>query len=278
MKYFVRTIVNKHFFSTLFFLLLFSISTKTINAQSLWLIDTTNRAINIELMKPFFEGGEDISFFSTSQIISGKFRMSDKLFLVSELPFASFASEVSDSEFTYGNPYLGFMFYDRGGSYFFEGGLRFPIANEEKSSALFLGYFTDFDRLEAYVPDLLSISLKNSFIKKNSANYLLKAMAGISFWIPRGENPQDNEVLLDYGIHTGYDGNKVQLLGGITGRLIVTVEDADIGERTLHNFGASARYKFKKAQPGLMLRVPLDEDFGDFINLIMGFNLTINLD
>lgn len=193
-------------------------------------------------------------------------------------PFVSYNSDFSDSEFAFGNPYLGVMLNNSDQRYFLEAGLRAPLASDEKLGTLFTGVFSDYDRAEAYFPDMFSISLKNTYLEKNDSGFILKLMGGLSFWIPTNDNNDETEILVDYSGHAGYEGSKVQVLGGITGRLITTEDDLDFIERTIHQFGVFVRYKSNKVQPGLLLKLPLDDDFNDIVNFVLGLNVLINFD
>jgi hypothetical protein len=256
-----------------FLLLLLTIAT---HAQSPWLPDATDKGIGVEFLKPFFSDSDGISFFSTTQTISGRFRVSDKAILVTELPFSSFRIDSGDSEFALGNPYLGLIVNNSKKSYFLEAGLRVPLASDDKFGSFLVGLYSDYDRLEAYRPDMVSIIIKNNYLKRNDSGFILRLVGGLSFWVPTDDGGE-TEVLFDYGGHAGYDGTKIQVFGGFTGRLVITEADLNFSERTIHQFGVFARYKSKNVHPGLLFKIPLDSILNDNVNIIMGLNLLINL-
>jgi hypothetical protein len=282
MKNLTRVPIVRYCSFSIFLFLLFSNLTLTSQSQSFWLPDTSYNAghgMCLEILKPFFDDNDDISFLTSTQNLSGRYQVSHKIFLVAELPFAHFNSDFSDSEFSIGNPYLGFVRHKAGQPYFLEVGIRAPLASDEKFNALFVGLFTDYDKAEAYVPDLLTVSIKGTYVKKYNSNFMLRLSGGPTIWQATKDNTieDDTEALLDYSGHVGYDGSKVRIMGGITGRLVVTESDIDIQERTIHHFGLFGRYKSKNVQPGLLLKIPIDEDLNDIFNFSIGVNLLVNL-
>ena len=275
MKTYSRQLFYSFLTTALFFL--FTSVNFTAKAQSPWLPDSLDNGIGFEFLKPVFDDGTGISALTSTQIISGRYRANDNVLLVVELPFIYFNSDFFDSEFKIGNPYVGFLVNNSSKTYFLEAGIRAPLASDDDFGVTSIGVFSDFDRAEAYGPDLFAITVKNNYLKKSQSGFVFKLMGGLSYWLSTDSNNTDSELLFDYSGHAGYDGDKVQLLGGITGRLIITEDDIDFGERTFHQFGIIARYKATKVQPGLLFRIPLDDDLGDLINFVAGVNLLINL-
>ena len=248
-----------------------------VQAQSFWLPNATDNGIGLEVLKPSFEGEDETSFLSSAPTLSGRFRMGEQVLLAAELPFAYYNSEFSDGEFAVGNPYLGAILHNKAQSYFLEAGFRAPIASDKKYAALSRGYFADYDRFEAYNPDLLSFTLKNHYLRNSDAGFALRLMGGVSVLVPTGEDNFDTEALFDYAGHAGYENAKIQVLGGLTGRLIMTEEDLDFNERTVHHVGVFARYKADKVQPGLLFKVPVDDDFNDLVDFVFGLNVLVQL-
>lgn len=276
MKNRARTVLYHYSFFRVSLLLLFSIVTVISQAQSIWLPNATNKGFGIEYLEPSFSINENNSILSSTQFVSGRYRVSDKFLLVTEFPFANFKSKFSSPEFAFGNPYLGFIMRKSDRPYFMEAGVRAPLASEGNESAMFSGVLSDYYRAEAFLPEMFSLSLKNNYLKITDSNFMLKLMGGLSFWLPTNNDARDPEVIMDYSGHVGFDDPKVQIMGGIGGRLILTEDELDFKERTLHQFAIFARYKAKNVQPGLLIKMPLDEELSNFINFVFGVNLLMN--
>jgi len=248
-----------------------------VQAQSFWLPNATDNGIGLEVLKPSFKGEDETSFLSTAPTLSGRFRVGEQLLLAAELPFTYYNSEFTDGEFAVGNPYLGAVLHNKAQSYFLEAGFRVPIASDEKYDGLIIGNYADYDRLEAYSPDMLSFTLKNHYLRNSDAGFVFRLMGGVSVLVPTNNDNLDTEALFDYAGHAGYENATIQVLGGLTGRLLMTEEDLDFNERTVHQLGVFARYKASKVQPGLLFKVPVDDDFNDIIDFVFGLNVLVQL-
>jgi hypothetical protein len=65
------------------------------------------------------------------------------------------------------------------------------------------------------------------------------------------------EWWITYGELVGYESSKFCILGGLTGHLLVSDKHQDIGERTIHNLGIVANYRFGNVRPGIYFKMPL---------------------
>lgn len=66
--------------------------------------------------------------------------------------------------------------------------------------------------------------------------------------------------------------------GGLTGRLWATAEEGNLWEITVHQFGFAANFGSGRFQPGLHLRVPLDDDWEwTPMKYVYGINFTVKL-
>ncbi|MEO1261469.1 MAG: hypothetical protein AAFZ15_21880 [Bacteroidota bacterium] len=245
-------------------------------SQPLWLPDNPNNYVGLELLKTAYDNADDLSFLTSVHVLSGKFRLNDGLSLLAELPTSYIDGEFGDAEFALGNPYLGLIIRNSEKDHFFETGLRIPIAPDDKFSASTAGSFSDFDRAEAYLSDIFTITTKYNYMKKNDSNLILRFRGGPTFWISTSDDTE-TEVLLDYSAQAGYDAGSFEVLGGFTGRAIITESDIDFGERSIHQIGLSGHYKGEKVTPGLLFRFPMDEDLGDLLDLVIGIHVIANL-
>lgn len=264
--------------------------TTSLSAQPIWLEQTSGNSIAIEVLKPNFKGDDDFTFISSALFLSGRFSLGGNLIFVGEVPLAhanrddikivdpSTGETIFELDFEpetiIGNPYVGLEFRKPGSSIFTEIGGRIPVTPDDKFSASSIGGSADFDRLEAFASDLLAITGKINYHNKNASNLVIRLRGGPTVWIPTDEG--DTELLLDYSAQVGYEGQQVSVIGGLTGRLLVTEEDLDFGERTFHHLGLAASVRLGTVQPGIHLRFPIDEDLNDIIDFVFGFNLGIH--
>jgi hypothetical protein len=276
MKNLTRFLIR--FFSGIVLPFVLTITAFAVSAQTCWLPDATDKGVGVEWLKPSLSEDDETSFLSSASTLTGRFRVGEKLVLAGELPFAYFNAEYMDAELAVGNPYLGVIFNKENSPYFLEAGFRAPIASEDKYMAFFYSYLADFDRSEAYMPDVWSISVKNHYLKRSESGVFFKLMGGFSYWLPRESEYSDPEGLFDYGGHLGYEAENVQVFGGMTGRIILTESDIDFKEATVNHFALFARYKGWKVQPGVVFKVPVDDDYSEIVSYVIGLNALIPLD
>jgi hypothetical protein len=85
------------------------------------------------------------------------------------------------------------------------------------------------------------------------------------------------ELFIGYSAQLGYESEMVSIMGGFTGRANLTEEDADYGERSVHQLGFMASVGLGNVRPGIHLRLPLDEDLKDTFDFVLGFHLGVQL-
>lgn len=253
----------------------------TLSAQSIWTNPQHGDSyLAVEVLRPEFEGEDNVHSLSTAWFITGKFQIFERARLVAEIPlaYAKFDDSFSnDSEFAIAAPYIGFEISRQGSSTFAEIGARLPTAPDDKFNALSLGLYADVDRFEAFLPDVLTIVGRINHFSTNSASLGLRVRVGPTVLInTEGGGGDDAEFLLDYGGQIGHFGNHLMLMAGVTGRLILS-QDGNFGEKSFHQLGGSLILILGNLQPGIHIRLPLDEDLKDSLDFIAGLQLGIAL-
>jgi hypothetical protein len=78
-------------------------------AQSVWLNRNHAKTISLEILKPNFERKDFTTFTTSTLFLSGRFAGTNKISVVSEVPFSHYDIESFDveSESAIGNHYLG---------------------------------------------------------------------------------------------------------------------------------------------------------------------------
>ena len=156
-------------------------------------------------------------------------------------------------------------------------GVRLPFASDEKFDAAAIGMYTTFNRFEAFLPDLLTISLGGGFyhMLESGINYSLNVDGVL---MKPTEDDIDSELFINYNVTFWFPFEKINLGTGFAGRLIATESDLDFGERTVHQLGFAGNYDFGSLKPGIHFRIPLDDDLTDLLNYVYGFNVTYEIE
>ncbi|HXF49638.1 MAG TPA: hypothetical protein VNL73_09490 [Verrucomicrobiae bacterium] len=280
--------------------LLFLFLTPGAFPQSPWLDQTADRAIFLEIQKPNFTdeylGGGFLTpplkttFSTATFFLSGRFRLGRLLTLKAELPFTNaglkdytfidfFGDTVSVegySENQLGNPQIGVEIAPPGSRFAADFAVRFPIVDDEHLLASEFAFFTDYDRFEAFFPDVMTFTAGANYRYTGPTGLLINLRAGPAFMVVT-EGGGDAQLFGDYGAQVGFRSGRVTLLGGFTGRALITEGDLSFNERTIQQLGLSGSYAFGNFIPGLLFRVPMDDDLGDILDFVFGVSVGYRL-
>lgn len=249
--------------------------------QSFWLPATEGPSVALEVLRAGFVGDSDVAGTTGVLFLSGRLPVGERLGLVLELPVARAAFDPGPQfgGTALGNPYLGVEIGDRNEGLLFEVGARPPLAGDDKFLVHFVSSMTEFDRLEAFFPDNLSVSALASHRTEDPDTGLTLRLRGgpiFSYYVKHEEEARSHDLYLGYGVQAHYLAGPARLLGGITGRYMVTDDEPmDIAERATHQLGVAASLANGPVRPGLHLRIPLDQNLSDFINYVVGIQLQV---
>lgn len=249
-----------------------------VRAQSIWFEPYNDRELYLEVLKPSFDGG-NLGFLTTNWYLAGRLSVKEVLVLVAELPFAYAAADaeldVFDiSDATMGNPYLGVELRSRQSGLFGEFGVRIPLASQRNFGTL-TGLLTDIvDRAEAFLPDVLSLQGVLDYGLQEPSGFGARFRAGSVVWLDVGEAADDSEVNIVYSGQVWYDAGAVVAGGGLSGRWVVTA-DGDIGETTVHQMVLLTDVRLGQFRPGIQLRIPIDKDLNDTLDLVFGLKVAL---
>lgn len=223
-----------------------------------------------EFQFPRFDGDNEIGNYTL--FLSGSFRLSPKLTLRADIPISSSGFvNFDNTEQALGNPYIGIGIKsnDRTSLNF---GIRLPLAQDDEF-ALFTGLLTDQRRTEAFIPDAFTLNAGIRHIYKAPTN-LLQIDAGAS-----GDlifiQEDDGEFFVDYHAMVWLVPPKVKVGAGITGTTFVT-GDGDFSENTTNFLNISAKLR-GVFQPGLFIRVPIDDQVSEIFDYSIGINFSLAL-
>ncbi|UCC49860.1 MAG: hypothetical protein JSV41_06815 [Gemmatimonadota bacterium] len=135
------------------------------------------------------------------------------------------------------------------------------------------------DRWEAFWHEILSLHSAFNYRYSGPTGLVLGFRLAPVLWMDTGDALRDDvELFALYGAHAGYEVANFAVRGGFSGRAHITEEDYDnLGERTWHQFVLAASYGLGRWWPGVQIRVPLDEDLSDAIDLVFGLSLAVQL-
>jgi hypothetical protein len=244
------------------------------------LLPSDQNYLGIEFLKPDFTESANTSFATFSLLGTFRYRIDAGLAAVVQMPLSKWDSEsqFSDGETAFGNLFLGLQGKDSTSPVFWEVGVWFPTAPEDNQNALLVGFLSDLNRWEAFLSDVISPMIGVGYSKTGVSGTGARLRLAPSIFIPT-EDGGDPEVFSFYSGHFTYQGPQAEFLAGLSGRIWLTVDDADLGERTFHQFDLALIFKAQQFRPGLTFLVPLDEGlFGsDIVDFVFGIQLGVAL-
>jgi len=260
-------------------------SAQAVEAQSYLMPATPEKGFWLEATHPDVKIFDDLDLTvaSSAWFLSGRHPVAGRFHGVVEVPFAYGDVDVKggsglSGRTVLGNPYVGakFALDER---FTFEAGLRIPVTTaDETSFGDVVGVFADVMRMEAFMMDVLPISVAANFRQTLPNGLALRFRGGVTPVIWTGDSDEgDTFTLLDYGAFVQYPVGRARLGGGVAGRWDVTEDDGDFSENSLHHLGVSADYAFGRFRPGINVRVPVDSNYRDVVSSSVGFYVQMAL-
>ena len=250
----------------------------SVTAQALWLSTDARPSLGIDWYKPIIDGAP-FSGSSSSAIISGNLKASDRVFIEFDVPFSYADFDVNGTDIRIGNPYLGAAFGSVSSLFRFQIGFRLGFGEQQddtEENALVTGFFADWERFEAFEPNTTSLRSALSVGKIFESGFSVGGRVGATAMARSGDN-QESDVWGDYGARVGYDKSGVGIYANLSGRYLIS-EEREFGipfsERTAHQIGGSAHFTSGSWRPSVELRVPLDEDISPNLDASIKVGLT----
>ena len=234
--------------------------------------------------------GADIGVVSSAFAVGGRLPVGGRWAAVAELPFsyARFSTpdvpalgvEASaEDDLAVGNPYVGVEGRVKPGLAV-GGGVRLPLARYGDAATSFAwqgGYTADAERFEAYLPQVLTVSASARYepslgpvrLRLRLAPAFLTDVSGEAFF--GDPDPARTGLALGYSALVEAGAGALAVSGGVLGRPIVAGERFELFDATAA-LALGARVRSGPAQPGVLLRVPLDRD-----RFYLGSDATVGL-
>jgi len=252
-------------------------------AQSIWMGDSKEPSISLEVLKPNFKHGDGISTTTSVLFLGIQAALNDKFVFHGELPLSHIAvdSSLEDEEFgrssdRIGNPYVGIEIRDLAEGLSAEVGARAPLLSadsDEDIGAFAMGVSTELvDRIEAFLPDTVPVSAALDYRKEVASGFSVRLRGGPSAWIPTKGG--DSELFALYSAQGWFTAGNLELGGGLSGRQHLTGNSDE--DSNVNQVGLGASYGFGRFRPGVEVRVPLDQSLRDLAGSVIGLNMKVS--
>lgn len=292
----------RRYYLSLTLIVLISLSAFPAQGQSLWTRPYTPNQVAVEFLKPSLDTAapEDRSVFTSAMFVSGTFLLSAQTALAVDVPVAHYNSTIQAPagaapgggaatsaplglnlpsgpatirQTAIGNPYVGLALAPATVPFLVEAGVRLPLASSQ-SVARGLGQLTAFDRNEAFAKDVLSGQLLLNYRLGLSRKLSLRLRGGALGLVDT--QADSNHLVARYSAQAWYEGNRLILGTGVTGRAPVG-DSGRFTDRGIHHVGGTVLANFDVVQPGLLLQVPLDATLSDVVSVVWGVTLSVSL-
>jgi hypothetical protein len=152
-------------------------------------------------------------------------------------------------------------------------GFRLPVGADNGSGLV--GAFSDLDRVEAWLDEATPVQGLVGYRWSYRSGAFMQVRGGPAFWINTGGGAE-SEVVLHAAFQGGWESPRVALAAAVTSLTGITA-DGGLGERSLFQGGVLAEARFGSVRPGVTVFLPIDEDLGDVLSLVLGLRLAVLL-
>ena len=264
-------------------LLLLVLATGT-RAQSLWSTPYVPNQITLEVLQPTLQSApaEDISVLTSAGTLWGSHLLSDRTTVVVGLPVAHYQSTVAgdpSSEVTktqIGNPYVGLGLSSTRVPLLVELGVRLPLA-PDASAATRAGQATDLVHREAFAPKLLSAQIIANARWGWTRRFGFRFRGGPLLTTPTQDAPGTTEVYTRYGVQGWFEGDRLVTGIGLMGRVLLSERGGSFTDRTTHQASGTLILNLPGVQPGLLVRLPINDPSAAHVDIVVGLTLSVTL-
>lgn len=250
-------------------------------AQSLWSTPYVPNQVALEVLQPGLSGGpdEDVDLLTGAATLWGSRLLNDRTTLVAGVPMARYAADTpagAVSEQLIGNPYVGLGVSSTRVPLLVELGARLPLAPPQPAAAR-AGAVADLAHREAFAPDLLSAQLILNARWDWTRSAGLRLRGGPLGTLSTPDDARTTELYLRYGVQGWYEGERLIVGLGITGRALATERGGAFSDRTIHQATGTLIVNGPRVQPGVLFRTPINGPDSDATDLVVGLTLSVTL-
>ena len=251
-------------------------SSKYTHAQSL-LYDRTPNSINIQWLRPSLPGGNaEVAFGTSRSSITGRFAVGQNKSIIVEVPFGFFKlKSFDDSEIGLGNIYLGTELPFENEKVVAELGVALPTGSDNAGAGI--GFLADFDRPQTFALDATTIKFRLNYIQLQEEGFIYRFRVGPDYFIISDEFRDGSELFLNYAAQLGFRTAKVYGLAGVSGFSIISESDLPGAARSQYAFSVMLALSHSRVKPGIVFKVPLDNDFEGLVDNVLGLFLNLEI-
>lgn len=242
------------------------------------LVGDVKTTATLEWMRPSLTESDGTNFLTSAVLIGGQVEVTSSLAIAARLPITHLGLTGTNAESStdIGNVYLGGRYAPTASDLQVEIGAYIPIGGPDAFGSGFVGYLSDFDRLEAYLPETFSLLGRAAYVYRHDSGFRLEGIAGPSALIYTGEFEDDGtDLYMHYGTRGWYDAGRVSVGAGLSGVANLTLSDADLGERTVHQGALYVAGNTGSVRPHAYIRLPLDDSFSEVVDFIFGAGVAV---
>lgn len=253
-------------------------------AQSLWSTPYVPNQITLEVLQPTLQSAptEDISLLTGASTLWGSYLLTDRTTVVVGMPVARYRSTLESepstdvAETQIGNPYVGVGMSSTRVPLLVELGVRLPLA-PDASAATRAGQATDLVHREAFAPNLFSAQIIANARWNWTRRFGLRFRGGPLLTTPTQDAPGTTEIYARYGVQAWQEGDRIVAGVGLMGRALLSERGASFGDRTTHQATGTLIWNLPSVQPGLLLRLPINDPSGTDVDVVVGLTLSVAL-
>jgi len=254
------------------------------HAQSIWMTRDGKDVSMIEFLHPS-EDYVDTGTFNGAYFLSGRVRISPSLTFVDQVPFASHhavrtfydyqlntfvTGDVVESGV--GNIYLGIEGTRPSCRIFGEGGVRLPLASDEKLFADYEGSIADARRSQAFFPKTISFEGAANFVSDPASDRTYRIR--LSPFLEYDRDNSASRLSGNYSGQVGYRTSAVRVGAAISGRLQITSYQAGpLPGRSQNQFEFHSDFLSGPIRPGLEAKIPIG-NWSHGLGTVVGASLT----
>lgn len=249
-------------------------------AQDFLLPDTPAKGFWVEALRSDFKGF-DTKLPTSVWYLSGRAPLTQKLSGVLDIPFAYAKMDImelgDETSSVLGNPYIG-VEYAAAPRLVLSLGMRAPLTTaDEESFADALALIADPLRAEAFADNTVSLGTSALVNYPVATGLTVRGRLGVTGLFYTGTDAPENDAAIDYGVAGTWERGIGRVALGLSGRWYATSDAGTFGETSLHHAGLSADVLVAGVRPGVSLRLPVDQDYRDFVGPTVGLYLQVPL-
>jgi hypothetical protein len=251
-------------------------------AQNLLLPSAPEKGLALEAAYTSFKAF-DVAAPSSTWFLSGRLPVGSRFRVFGDVPFAYADASVNlgelgtfaEKDAVIGNPRLGAEYLAHP-SLTVEGSVRLPLTSASETTVSdMIAFIADPQRAEAFLKDVVPVTAALTYEQALANGFGVRARAGGTQLLFRGEDASDNATLLDYGLFGSYTVAQARFGAGFSGRWDVSDDDGSFADNSMHWVGLTADAAVRGVRPGVSLRLPLDSDYREWVGPSVGVYLQV---